>query len=652
MVILGKRSFAQWPFSFPMKEVKRSLDVFKLMGKLVLDGKEQFEKDVNDTKTKGVNLAESIGKALSKVAQVGAAAIGACATAVGALTKESIESYAEYEQLVGGSQLLFGDAYEHIAKKAKTAYKDVQMSQNDYLKQVNGFATGLKTALGGNEQAAAELATKIIEAEADVVAATGNSQEAIQNAFNGIMKSNFTMLDNLQLGITPTKEGFQEVIDKVNDYNKTLGNTTKYQIDNLADCQAALVDYIKMQGLAGYASNEAAGTIQGSLAMTKSAWKDLVTGMSDANADMETLIDNFVESTTIAAEKILETAETALNGAATLVEELLPIIVEKIPEIIIDTLPQIVSAAVKIVESLIQGISENQEKLTKTAFDLIVFLAERFLEMLPEIIKLGLDLIVSLATGIAQSLPELIPSIIGVINQIVETLTNEESLSSILDSTLELILALAEGFATYTPDLIDACFELIEDITEFLLEEENIDKIVGVGTEIVSLLAVGLGDSIGTLAEKAGELAAAIVEALMEVDWLDVGWDIISGIGKGLFNGWSSFETKHPTVANAVMRGAESAFYGTGNSLGGFGMINGTHATGLENVPFDGYIAELHKGEMVLTKAEAEMFRSSRFNDSSGEISYLLNQILVAIEAGQVIKLNEREFGRAVKSYA
>ena len=88
---------------------------------------------------------------------------------------------------------MFGEAYDFIANKAQNAFATVQMSQNDYLRQVNGFATGLKTALGGNEKAAAKLADRIVTAEADVVAATGASQEAIQNAFNGIMKSNYTI---------------------------------------------------------------------------------------------------------------------------------------------------------------------------------------------------------------------------------------------------------------------------------------------------------------------------------------------------------------------------------------------------------------------------------------------------------------------------
>ena len=118
-------------------------------------------------------LAGKLKGGLATAAKVGAAAVAAAGAAVVAIGKQAIEQYSEYEQLVGGAELMFGDAYDFVAEKAKNAYSTVQMSQNDYLRQVNGFATGLKTALGGNAQAAAELADKIVNAEADVVAATG-----------------------------------------------------------------------------------------------------------------------------------------------------------------------------------------------------------------------------------------------------------------------------------------------------------------------------------------------------------------------------------------------------------------------------------------------------------------------------------------------
>jgi hypothetical protein len=139
------------------------------------------------------DLGGKLGNGLKTAAKIGTAAVGVASAAIVGLTKQSIESYAEYEQLVGGAELMFGDAFDFVKQKSQEAYKTVQMSQNEYLTQVNGFATGLKTALGGNEQAAAQLADRIVTAEADIIAATGNAAENVQNAFNGIMKSNFTI---------------------------------------------------------------------------------------------------------------------------------------------------------------------------------------------------------------------------------------------------------------------------------------------------------------------------------------------------------------------------------------------------------------------------------------------------------------------------
>ena len=149
---------------------------------------------VKDEATKNIEgISSKLGNGLKTAAKIGTAAVVAAAAGIVALTKAAAENYAEYEQLVGGAELMFGKAYDTVAKNAQEAYKTVQMSQNEYLQQVNGFATGLKTALGGNEQAAAELSHKIVKAEADIIAATGNSAENVQNAFNGIMRSNFTI---------------------------------------------------------------------------------------------------------------------------------------------------------------------------------------------------------------------------------------------------------------------------------------------------------------------------------------------------------------------------------------------------------------------------------------------------------------------------
>ena len=369
-------------------------------------------------------LSSKLGGGLATAAKIGSAAVGAAAAGITALTTAAVNNYGEYEQLVGGAELMFGNAYDFVAEKAKNAYSTVQMSQNDYLRQVNGFATGLKTALGGNAQAAAELADKIVNAEADVVAATGASQEMVQNAFNGIMRSNYVMLDNLQLGITPTKEGFQEVIDKVNEWNAANGRATNYVIDNLADAQSALVDYIEMQGLQGYAANEAADTIQGSLASMKSAWENLLTGVADDNADFEELVNNFVDSLVGVGENIIPRINTVIQGLTQLITQASQNIIPLAVETILQNLPSIVAAGMDMVMAIVNGILDNIDLLIDCIIDLIDVVVDKLIENLPKLIEGGIKLTLALASGIIKAIPQLVAKLPQLIVSVIRGLND------------------------------------------------------------------------------------------------------------------------------------------------------------------------------------------------------------------------------------
>ena len=397
------------------------MELFKLLGRIAISGADEAKNEVSETtehaKRKGAELLKTIGK-------IGAAAVAAGSTAVLAIGKQALSAYADYEQLAGGAELMFGEAYDFIAEKAKNAYSTVQMSQNDYLQQVNGFATGLKTALGGNEQAAAELADRIINAEADVVAATGNSQEAVQNAFNGIMKSNYTMLDNLQIGITPTKEGFQEVIDKVNEWNAANGRATAYQIENLADCQNALVDYIEMVGMQGYAANEAASTIQGSVASMKGAWSNLLVGIADENADFKTLTSNFVDSLVAVGANIIPRVNVIIQGFTQLITQASQTIIPLVVQTLLENLPSIIAAGMDLIMALVNGVLDNIDLLVDCVLELIDVIVDKLIENLPKLIDGGIKLTVALANGLIKAVPDLLSKIPQIIYAIVNGLVS------------------------------------------------------------------------------------------------------------------------------------------------------------------------------------------------------------------------------------
>lgn len=492
----------------------------------------------------------SVGKVVGKATMVASAA---AATGLIAITKSAYDNFAEFEQLIGGTELLFGDAFGYVEEQAKNAYKTVQMSTNDYLQQVNGFSTGLKTALKGDAKAAAELSHKIVVAEADIIAATGESQENIQNAFNGIMKSNFQMLDNLKLGITPTKEGFQEVIKKVNEWNTANGEATKYQIDNLADCQSALVDYIEMQGLSGYAAKEASGTIQGSLSMVQASWSNLLTGLADPSQNLSELIQNLLESVTTFGSNLMPVISTILDSLPSMISTLGTAIITKIPELFSQLLPPLVSATIGLLQTVIDilpQIATMLPTIIPVLLNGVIAIVRQIASMLPTLIPLLIDAMAQIVVLLANSFSDIIQPIIDnlplIITSIVQALTNN------LPLVIEGLLTLAFGIARATPKII---FPLIKSIPS-----------------VVKMIFGALWKSITLIFSKVGSFFGGVFSSGVKAIS-----NAFSGV-VGFFSGiWQKIKSIFSQVGTSIANGIGGAFKSVINSIIGFAQntING-----------------------------------------------------------------------------
>ena len=512
--------------------------------------------------------------ALGGLAKKGMAAITGAVTAaaggVAMFAKSSLEAYASYEQLVGGTELLFGEAYDYIVDKSKEAYKTVQMSQNDYLQQVNGFSTGLKTALGGNIQAAAELADRIVNAEADVVAATGQTQEAVQNAFNGIMKSNYTMLDNLQLGITPTKQGFEELIDKVNEWNAANGEATAYQIDNLADCESALVDYIEMQGLAGYAANEAADTIEGSVSAMKAAWANLTVEIAKDDADIDGSISALTESLQSVLGNIIPRAEQVLSGIGSLVSSVAPIIAEEIPKLVTAVLPPLLTAATGVINGLSTSIREALPSVAESivsALPDVISAAETLfsgiLEGLVSVAETVVPMIPDIVATLGAALSETAPLLVSSISQLVQILATgiADTLPVLLDAVLNIITSLGDAIINNFPVILEALYQLIPNIINFI--SEGVPKILETAEHLITKIATELIPKVISII---GEQLPVVIEALSQVlpKIVTALSDILPRLAEAIINNYPVIADvlieALPKIAEALINGIQTMF--------------------------------------------------------------------------------------------
>lgn len=299
---------------------------------------------------------------------------------------------------------------------------------------------------------------------------------------------------------------------------------------NLADMQSALVDYIDMVDMSGYAQREASQTIQGSLASTKAAWSNLITGLADDNANFEELVSGLVTSLVGDGTEfnpglignIMPKIQSALGGVGQLVSKLVPIIIDEIPKLIETVMPNLITAVSGLVTTLSTTISSNASQMLNSALDLITSLGGALIQNAPLLVDTVLSLVTQLATWIGDNvqtfadsaitlisslagsllvnLPEMIPAIISLITNMVEVLTNPENLATLLDAALVIIFAIGEGLVRSIPELLTSLLQILDNIVSFFTDEEQRKKIGETALELGKRLVEGLWEGVKAMA--------------------------------------------------------------------------------------------------------------------------------------------------------
>ena len=538
-------------------------------------------------------ISSGLGKGLETAAKVGVAAVTAAGTAIVALTKSSIDSYAEYEQLVGGVETLFKDSAGIVQEYAANAYKTAGLSANEYMSTVTSFSASLLQSLGGDTEAAAEYADMAITDMSDNANKMGTSMESIQNAYQGFAKQNYTMLDNLKLGYGGTKEEMQRLLDDAEKLPGALGKD--FDISNYSDVVEAIHLVQENMGIAGTTSKEASETISGSVASMGAAWSNLKTGLADDNADFGTLMNDFVGSVKTAAGNIAPRIGTALNGVAKLIQEIVPVAMEYIPQIITEFLPTIADAAIGIVTSIGTAIFDNIDQILEWGQNMLDTLLEGINSNTGNISSVVTEILTTFGSFILENLPEIIMA------------------------GLNILIALVSGIVEAIPELATAATKAIIELAAYLISAENLEKIISLGADLINALSEGIEN---------------VVEELVSV-----GEDVVNSIKDGISNAWEGLKTWFNGLWDSLFKN-RSVDVKVNKTTSG---VDGSHAGGLAYVPFDGYIAELHKGERVLTASEASEYnRGENTNNTSG---------ITIIQNIQSVPQTPVEFAAATEAY-
>lgn len=492
--------------------------------------------------------------------------------------KKALDSYADYEQLIGGVQTLFGigevsveeyaasvgksvkdvqkkydqmyEAQESVLNYADKAYETAGLSANEYMEIVTSFSASLIQSLKGNTLKAADYANRAIIDMSDNANKMGTDMALIQSAYQGFAKQNYTMLDNLKLGYGGTKTEMERLVkdaSKMKDVQKELGVSVDSSSLSFGNIVNAISVMQSKMGISGTTAKEASSTIQGSVNSLKAVWQNMLTTISsESDTFMQQQIENLVSSIETVAENIMPRVQIIIDGIVDLVIGLSGKLIEN--------MPQIMEAGMQILQKLLDGITSMLPQITPVIFQIIDNIVQFLTQNLPTILTLGTQILFELMRGIAESLPDLVPQIVDVIIKIMEVFN--DNFSTFLELGVKVILGLIEGLIKSIPTIISNLPTIIEAIINFF----TLSKFLTLGKTIISGLIKGLGQTVPNLLKEIPKIVGKIIKGFANGGWKTVGQDIIKGIVNGFTSMGNFIWDAIKKVGSSMLDGIKSFF--------------------------------------------------------------------------------------------
>jgi phage-related protein len=450
-------------------------------------------------------IGDGIKNKLGIAAKAGVAAVAAVGTATVAIGKTALDAYSNYEQLVGGIDTLFKASSGKMQQYAANAYQTAGVSANRYMEISTSFAAALISSLGGNTEAAADMANTAITDMSDNANKMGTSLETVQEAYMSLSRGNYEMLDSLKLGYGGTKSELERLLSDAEKFSAAQGKVRDFSVDSYSDIVEAIHIVQDEMGITGTTAEEAATTIEGSVNMAKAAWDNWLAGLGNEDADMEGLTDQLVQSVVIAGKNIIPRVGQIMTTLGQTVADYAPGVGLYLSNALINVLPEAVQGPMrdafagvdKVVGKLESVFNDNLKPAADAAdsvFSAISSGVKTFGDSVNDLVLPAIDQLSPAfedffgAIQAAQPLLEFIANIIGV------------GLAAAISTAIKLFAAITEVVAF----VITGFAQLYEDISGFV-------------TGVVQFFTVDLPNAINMLVQWFAQLPGKIAAFLSMV---------------------------------------------------------------------------------------------------------------------------------------
>ena len=629
-------------------------------------------KDATNSASKMSSVMKDIGSSAIKVGKGLAVAGAAAATAVTALVSKSVGAFADYEQLTGGVETLFGaggrsveeyaqsvgksvsdiqgkydslmSAQNAVLENANKAYMTAGMSANEYMDTVTGFSASLISSLGGDTNKAADYANLALVDMSDNANKMGTDMESIKNAYKGFAKQNYTMLDNLKLGYGGTQEEMKRLLS---DAEKLTGQ--RYDISSFADITQAIHAIQTQMDITGTTAKEASTTISGSWGSLKAAFQNVLVGLTTGGDMFDQSLDALINTAVTFGQNIIPAIKGALSGVGYLIEGLAPVIGETIPPLINDLAPTLANSAVSLISSLVNGLTQNATQFSECLSNMIIVAVAGISTVVPQLLDAASKIVSNLMQGLTNSMPQIVNGAVTLVEGLVNGLVNNIPL--LIMGAVQLVASLANGLIANLPRIIDAGVNLITGIVS--ASYSMMPQIIQNGMQLVVNLAVGLVRAIPQLIAALPRITGAIVKEFKSVNWFDLGlqliksiWEGIKSIGSEMWNGvkektselWDGVKN----VVSEKLNNIKSAYDAHGGGLKGatFAAIEGVkeyYRTGYDAI---NQLTGGKLGEVVNAVGEKMEVVKGKFSEAFGNVKNTVMTIFENIKNGITEKIS------------
>lgn len=480
----------------------------------------------------------SIGGAAVTAGKVAVAGLGAVTGAVTAVGGAALGAYADYEQLSGGVETLFGSSASTLKGYADEAYRTAGMSANQYMTQATSFAASLVQSVGGDTAKAAEYANMAMIDMSDNVNKMGSDMQSVQDAYQGFAKQNFTMLDNLKLGYGGTKEEMQRLIADANKLRAEQGKTADLTIESYADIVEAIHTVQEEMGITGTTAKEASTTISGSIGMAKAAWTNFLTGLGRDDVDFSHLTTQLLESIGAVAKNVAP--RVAIIGKSII--QAFPSVLSGLGSVLTPIVSEALSTAWNIAVQALAGLGIKLPTVDSSQFMAAFQQVTSFVGAAIDGIKGAVSTLASALTpafaAMQASFAPLIAQVSSVLLPALSVLGS--ALGNLAAAVLPVISAAIQAIAPVLATVIGAVVSLGTTIATALTPIiNNLALLIQTVLPVIQQLFTQWGASIQAVVSAAFTFVESVVTSAMNVINAVIGTvlALIKGDWEGVWNG-------------------------------------------------------------------------------------------------------------------